>query len=119
MKKKEGGSHPKVAKTTEKKERVSKIENSKKAILKDAPEENCFILCNGERVKNVKELADILEVLSDDVFNHHVTFDRNDFSNWISDVFKDEDLAVALAGVKDKKDTRIVMYKHIIKCLGK
>jgi hypothetical protein len=95
-----------------------KVAKPKLGILKEAPDENCFVLCNGEKVKSVKELADALEVLSDDVFNHHVTFERNDFSNWVNDIFKDEDLAISLAGVKDKKDTRIVMYKHIIKCLG-
>lgn len=117
-KKKEGGAQAKETKALSKKS-VSKPVNTKKAILKDAPEEHCFIFCNGQKVKNVKELADALEVLSDDIFNHHVTFDRNDFSNWINDIFRDEELALSLAGVKDKKDTRIVMYKHLIKCLDK
>jgi hypothetical protein len=97
----------------------SKVEKKKVGIFSNAPEEHYFVLCNGQQVKNVKELADALEVLDDDVFNHHVTFDRNDFANWINDIFSDAELAAALAGVKDKKDTRIVMYKHLIKCLGK
>ncbi|MDD5087074.1 MAG: hypothetical protein PHV16_04965, partial [Candidatus Nanoarchaeia archaeon] len=89
--KKASSSHDKEVKTSGKKTGVSKVEKIKKSILKNAPEENCFILCNGQQVKNVKELADALEVLDDDVFNHHVTFDRNDFANWIKDVFKDEE----------------------------
>lgn len=115
-KKKEEG-HNKEDKV--KKSRAQNAKANKKAILKDAPEENCFILCNGQKIKNVKELADALEVLGDDVFNHHVTFDRNDFSSWINDVFRDDELALALAGVRDRKDSRIVMYKHIIKNLDK
>jgi hypothetical protein len=114
-KRKENSGHIKEPKVVLKK--PVKVEKTRKGILKEAPEEHCFVLCNGEKVKSVLALADALEVLSDDVFNHHVTFDRNDFSNWVNDVFKDEDLAMSLAGVKDKKDTRIVMYKHIIKCL--
>jgi hypothetical protein len=118
-KRKIASSQVKIAPAADKKEVVSKVVKTKKAVLTDAPQENYFVLCNGQQVKNVKELADALEFLGDDVFGHHVNSDRNDFSNWIHDVFKDEELALNLAGIKDKKDTRIVMYKHIIKCLDK
>jgi hypothetical protein len=86
----------------------------KSPILEDAPQEHYFILCNGQPVKNVKELADALERLEDDVFNHHVTFDRNDFATWIKDIFKDTKLAEDLAAVKDKNNMRIVLYKHLL-----
>jgi hypothetical protein len=86
-------------------------------IVKDAPAEHYFILANGQPIKNVKELADALEHLADDVFNHHVTHDKNDFANWIQHIFEDTELAKELAGTKDKHHTRIVLYKHIVRKL--
>lgn len=85
----------------------------KQGLLKDAPQENFFILCNGKPVKNMKELADILEELEDHVFNYHVTAEKNDFATWIKDVFKDLELAHKLAGLKDKQNMQLVIYKHI------
>jgi hypothetical protein len=82
-------------------------------VKRDAPETSCFILCNGKPVKNIKELADIMEEIEDQVFNHHVTSDKNDFATWVKDIFKDIELAEKLAGVKDKKHMQLVVYKHI------
>jgi hypothetical protein len=79
----------------------------------DAPENSCFMLCNGKPVKNIKELADVLEELEDQVFNYHVTPEKNDFATWVKDIFKDVELAEKLAGVKDKKHMQLVLYKHI------
>jgi len=82
-------------------------------VKRDAPETSYFLLCNGKPVKNIKELADVIEELEDQIFNHHVTADKNDFATWIKDVFKDIELAEKLAGVKDKKHMQLVLYKHI------
>lgn len=88
--------------------------NPDNPIRRDAPQENVFILCNGQPVKNVKELADILEKLEDHVFSHHVRPGHNDFSAWVKDVFKDAELAEKLTGVKDKEHMQLVLYKHVL-----
>jgi hypothetical protein len=93
---------------------VKKTNLPKHKILGDAPQENCFILCNGKPVKNVHELADALGELGDYVFNHHVTPEKNDFANWVRDIFQDEELANQLATTNNLHDTRIIMYRHII-----
>ena len=82
-------------------------------VKRDAPENSYFILCNGKPVKNIKELADIMEEIEDEIFNHHVTPDKNDFATWVKDIFKDIELAEKLAGIKDKKHMQLVVYKHI------
>jgi hypothetical protein len=82
-------------------------------VKRDAPDASYFVLCNGKPVKNIKELADVMEELEDQIFNHHVTSDKNDFATWIKDIFKDIELAEKLAGVKDKKHMQLVLYKHI------
>ncbi len=87
--------------------------NNEPELNKDAPASNYFVLCNGKPVKNVKELADIMELLEDHVFNHHVRPDHNDFATWVKDIFKDVELAQKLADVKDKGHMQLVIYKHI------
>ncbi len=80
---------------------------------RNASPDKVFVLVNGHRLKNVKELADIMEKLEDYVFEHHVTEDRNDFATWLKDVFRDIDLAKEVAGCKDKKHIQLVLYRHI------
>jgi len=82
-------------------------------IKRDAPETSYFVLCNGKPVKNMIELADVMEEMEDHVFSHHVTPEKNDFAIWVKDIFKDAELAEKLAGVKDKKHMQLVLYKHI------
>ncbi|MFH1506173.1 MAG: hypothetical protein ABIE94_04280 [archaeon] len=94
--------------------KLSKSNKVKKTVLKKGTSpDRYFILCNGRRLKNIKELADIMEEIEDHVFNHHVTHDKNDFAKWVHDVFQDIDLAQKIAGVKDKKHVQFIIYKHI------
>lgn len=79
--------------------------------------EHYFILCNGQPLKNVLELADAVEDLRDEIFLYHVTPDKNDFATWINDIYADSDLANELANVKDKTRMKIVLYRNIIKRL--
>jgi hypothetical protein len=89
---------------------VHEVANS---FTRNAPEANYFILCNGKPIKNIKELADMIENMEDNVFNYHVKPDHNDFSAWIKDIFKDVELAEKLKAAKDKKHFQLVLYKHI------
>jgi len=102
-----------VAKPSQKAEPVQAAKKTERSIRDNAPAENYFVLCNGQPVKNVKELADVLDNLEDHVFNHHVRPDHNDFTAWIKDIFQDTELAQKLADVKDKEHMQLVLYKHI------
>ncbi len=82
-------------------------------LKKEPPQENYFILCNGKPVKNVKELADIMDEIEDHVFSYHVRPEHNDFSAWVKDIFNDVELAEKLAGAKDRKSFQLVVYRHI------
>lgn len=107
----------KISSSKTKSPKIAKKTAEVKNVLKDAPVEQYFILCNGQPVKNVKELAEVVDDLRDEVFNHHVTMDKNDFAKWVSDVFKEVELAEELSGVKDKTHTKLILYKHIVKKL--
>jgi hypothetical protein len=82
-------------------------------LTREVPKDKYFILANGRPVKNVAELAAILDQLEDYVFNHHVQPNRNDFHNWVKDVFEDLELARKIIGVDDKKRLQLVIYRHI------
>jgi len=56
-----------------------------------------FHLCNGKLISSVKELYDEIHHMSEDVFSHHVNSERNDFSNWVKDVFGDKKLSQDIA----------------------
>lgn len=102
-------SAPKKSSTKKKVTKAQKV----KAVRKNAPTQNVFVMVNGHKIKNVKELADVLEKIEDHVFNHHVNEDKHDFAKWLHDVFEEVGLAKELAHVKDKDHMQLVLYKHI------
>ncbi len=90
---------------------------SKKAVKtklkKNIHEDHYFVLLGGHKVKNVKELADALEMIDEHQFKHHVNENKNDFANWIRDVFEEFDLSEKVKTAKNKDHTRLIIYKHI------
>jgi hypothetical protein len=81
--------------------------------VQDVPEHQHFYFVNGERVKNVKELAEIMDRLEQEVFDYHVNAEKNDFYNWIKDVFNDVELAEKIMGVTGPKHLQFTIYKHV------
>lgn len=82
-------------------------------LTREVPEYHYFVLANGQPVKHVAELASILDQLEDHVFQHHVTAEKNDFHNWIRDVFEDVELAKKVSGATDKRRLQLIIYKHM------
>jgi len=76
--------------------------------------ENYFVLGNGGVLKDIKELAECIDHLSDDEFRHHVNEQKNDFANWVRDVFDEKILADELFSIKDRKDTQIKLLKFLV-----
>jgi len=66
--------------------------HSKKSI-KNAPEDKGFWMCDGRVLKNLKDLELALRTMNDGTYKYHVNGKKNDFYNWIKDVFKDSKLA--------------------------
>ena len=89
----------------------------KRHIFGEAPKEKVFYLADGRKLKSLAELTDALENMGEDVFRHHVNEARNDFSNWINDVFDDKELAQDIKEIRDKADAEIKLLKHFVKKL--
>lgn len=97
-----------------KSEKSAKPESKKKkSIFIDLEPDKYFVLCNGGKVKDYRELAALLETIGDDVFYYHVNNERNDFANWINDVFHEHELADKVRRTNSRHEMMALLYKHL------
>ncbi|MEW6086753.1 MAG: DUF5752 family protein [bacterium] len=82
--------------------------------LQDVPEQNYFWVLSGLKLKNLIELSDALDSMTDEVFNYHVNENKNDFACWIKECIKDLELADTLFTTKSKKDTVKKVRERVI-----
>ena len=87
----------------------------RKKILGEAPEEHHFIVADGKKLKNIMELADALETMSEEIFRHHANEFKNDFSAWVKDVFYDHSLAEDITRAKNRLETQIAILRRLVK----
>ena len=67
-----------------------------KTYLADVPQEYAFWCCDGQILKNLRELRDALAVMNDGTFTYHANGAKNDFYNWVKDIVRDDTLAAEL-----------------------
>jgi hypothetical protein len=96
-----------------KKPKKTKIAPVKKSVFIELSPDKYFVLCNGDTIKDYKELAAILETIGDDIFYYHVTNERNDFANWINDVFEEKELAEKIRQSRSRHEMMAILYKHL------
>lgn len=74
-------------------------------ILSDTIQGNEFWTCHGTIVRNIYELKNTINGLSESDFRYHVNEDntKNDFADWVYGAVGDTYLAHLLKGVMDKK----------------
>ena len=87
----------------------------RKKILGEAPVEHHFVVADGKKLKNIMELADALETMSEEIFRHHANEFRNDFSSWVKDVFYDHSLAEDISRAKNRLETQIAILRRLVK----
>lgn len=63
------------------------VRRMQKKPLADASPDKCFWVCDGKILKNLKELAEYLEKVPANIFKYHVNKSKNDFADWVTDVF--------------------------------
>lgn len=69
----------------------------------DVSPEKSFWLCDGRVFKNLKELGLALEKMNEGIWKYHVTKEKNDFANWIENVFSEKKLALEIRKAKNAK----------------
>lgn len=97
------------AKTSPKKVTVSKGKKQ----LRHAESEQAFWVTDGRTLSNLLELRDALASMTDDVFAHHVSKERNDFADWIEHVLQDVELASTFRKSKKPNTARDVVISHL------
>jgi hypothetical protein len=79
----------------------------KKMMVEEMPDMSrdpmhAFHLQDGRVIYSIKDLMDSLSGMPDDVFHYHVNQEKNDFANWIRDVFRMPQLAERLRPLHNK-----------------
>ncbi len=82
--------------------KIQKLDAGK--LLGDVPDEYVFRCHDGSVFRNMRELRDGLETVSDETFALHANADKNDFGNWVRDIVKDEKLARDLSKATGKPE---------------
>lgn len=77
--------------------------------------EHYFVLADGRQVKSLIELVDALDDIEDDVFSHHVNSHKNDFSTWIRQVFRENELADSIQNLQSKQAVQIKILKFLVR----
>ena len=91
-----------------------KVTVSKK-IMGRAPEEYSFVLHDGRKLKTAYELIDELETMSEESFRNYVNEMKNDFANWLRDVFQEKHLADEMLKIRSRADTQRAIQKHLVR----
>jgi len=105
----------KASKSSSKKQLQSVEVIIRKKLLGEAPVEHHFVVADGKKLKNIIELADALETMTEEIFSHHVNEAKNDFSNWVKDVFYDHSLAEDISRAKNRLETQIAILRRLVK----
>ncbi|MEM4330531.1 MAG: hypothetical protein QW273_00810 [Candidatus Pacearchaeota archaeon] len=83
-------------------------------LVENTAPEVSFFLVNGGILKNIPELVSALKEMPDETYNYHVTKEKNDFANWIRDIYKNEELANKLFKAKNKKEVIKILEKALV-----
>jgi hypothetical protein len=73
-------------------------------LLEDVKPEHNFITKDGQKIRNLSQLQKSLLNMKSEVFDHHANQGRNDFSNWIRDVYKNKALADTISACRTKEE---------------
>lgn len=81
-----------------------KLISNELGLFKNVKPEEYFYLHNGIVIKNLHDLIDILEIIDEDTLRFHFNEKKNDFSEWVRHVFKDNNLADKMKNAKAKME---------------
>lgn len=80
-------------------------------LFRNVKPEEYFHMHNGLILKNLHDLIDVLEIIDDETLQFHASNSKNDFSDWIRHVFKDNNLAGKIKDAKSKIEMIEILEK--------
>ena len=81
----------------------------KKKDLINADDAQLFWVNGNGALRNAKELAECLKVMTAESYAHHVNAEKNDFASWVKEILLDNKLASDLKSAK----TQAVALKKV------
>ena len=82
----------------------------KEILERKASPDNYFYLSNGRTLKSIGELRHELKSMSEDVYTKHVCEDRNDFADWVQNIFQQKDLADDMRKLSSREEMIELLY---------
>ncbi len=81
--------------------------------LAEVPEEHVFHCMDGRILKDMKDLQEALDLMSDETFAHHSNLEKTDFSNWVAQVIGDNKLADDLENLVERVQAAEIVADRI------
>lgn len=75
--------------------------------------EHSFYCTDGTVLKKPAELAQKLKAISQETYAHHTGQGRNDFHNWIKDIYQNEALALKIANARDNAHAAAIIEQAL------
>jgi hypothetical protein len=76
--------------------------------LAKVPEANVFWCHDGQVFRDINDLLNGFDLMSDETFGYHARVEKNDFSCWIEDIISDGELAQKLKQAKTRDEAKKV-----------
>jgi len=101
-----------------KQKQEAKQEQEALKFLSEVLKEQVFYCADGRILKDMNDLEEALDVMSDETFAYHSNREKKDFSTWVADVIGDKKLAEALEDALER-DLAAEIVAGRITCLTK
>lgn len=63
-----------------------------------------FFAANGQVIGSIEELSQCISTFDVHILNHHINDERNDFADWVENVFENKTLAKKLRKAKSREE---------------
>lgn len=74
---------------------------------------DCFWVHEGPVICSLSELAQALGEMNQEQYQHHVSHEKNDFANWVEDIFEDQKLARQLRRAPNQRECQKVIMRRL------
>lgn len=88
-------------------------------LCENVSEDKKFLVANGEILSNIWDLIHLLDNIDDYTFYHHVSDEKNDFYNWIKEMYGDGEFEKVVLPIRNPQKLEIAILKYIINMLSK
>ncbi len=99
---------------TTKDKKIISVQRTKNKIKdKDISLEKSFWTIDGKVLRNLKQAVEYLEKIKKSAYVYHINKKKNDFADWIKDVYQKKQIAEKIKKVKTPKQIANIIRKMI------